>query len=76
MIIKATHLCRCGHQANSHTSGIFYDEIEESTLKKVVNNSKKHALCGRCSLTNGTCREFVLPNLDLIEYLAKEKGLI
>jgi len=75
MMIKATHLCRCGHQANSHTSGVFpCDHPDGVPLEVVQNNS--YSNCGKCSSSGGTCKHFELPNLDLIEYLAEKRGLI
>ena len=72
MKIAATHLCRCGHTASNHTNGIFNtcDDQDFAELEKIVKNSYARHECA------SNCAKFELPNLDLIEYLAKERGLI
>jgi len=75
-MIKATHLCWCGHEAWGHTNGAFVDKDEMKDLEEVIKNSTEYGKCGRCCERKGTCEKYQLPNLDLIEYLAKQRGLI
>jgi hypothetical protein len=72
MKIKATHLCRCGHVASAHTVGVFdwRGKDESASLDEVQENSRGIHDCPM------NCEKFELSNLDLIEYLAKKRGLI
>jgi len=72
MKIKGSYLCRCGHSASAHTHGVFRRNIEEAEINRIIDNSKgwnRHSC-------NSNCDKFELQNLDLIEYLAEERGLI
>ena len=72
MRIKATQLCQCGHTAAAHTIGVFNvcDDTDIAFLEEVQMES------GVCHTCNVNCGKFELPNLDFIEYMAKEQGLI
>lgn len=73
MMIYEDTKCRCGHRASAHTSGVFPDP-DGVDLATVQNNDYHH--CGRCENAKSECLKFELPNLDLIEYLAEQRGLI
>lgn len=72
MKIAATKLCRCRHKAAAHTYGVFKECTDEefSTLEIVQTRRARNTHSG-CS-----CEKFELDNLDLIEYLAEQRGLI
>ena len=72
MKIKATQLCRCGHQASTHTRGVFTicDDNDTAYLEEVQNKS---TAIHRCS---AHCIMFELTNLDYVEYEAERRGVI
>ena len=77
MKIHAKTKCQCGHGAMSHTVGVFISGQEQATLEQVQNNSWGNG-CSNClhKTTVLSDHKFTLSNLDLIEYLAIERGLI
>jgi len=72
MKIKATQLCRCGHKAAMHTINVFTycDDNDLAPLDEVQRKSGASHVC------SSNCIKFELNNLDLIEHLAEQRGLI
>jgi hypothetical protein len=69
--IKSSHLCRCGHRAAAHTVGVFPTFDSEGVSLEVILENTYPSGCYICA-----CKQFELNNLDLIEYLAEQRGLI
>ena len=73
MLIKATQLCRCGHKAAAHTKDVFIRSVDDNDSSTLEMVQKKRSTFHVCAVN---CTKFELNNLDLVEYLAEQRGLV